>query len=346
MDTFDKAMIHTKCGTATFEDGSDHYCPKCAVWVDLADLSTEGFINKTSGGLPWANYPCTCQLDGIGEACPVHGDVRIKSGRLEIVSRERISEELLKGFEQAQKPEVYFDLLMESGVLPKLIPEFALTNQVIHDSRGAHYGESVRQHLHDVISRLRDYSSLRYLDQGYSNLKWKREIRLAAMLHDIGKVVTVQQIDGKTRFIGHELAGAKIVRERLTALRFSNALVNYIATLITYHMDINDLRGQSEHTVKRNLAKLFISLGEDPIIFDLLDLCEADTKEDLTTMRKILSTFDKPALIRGRDVIQYEPRFRSKILKQMRYLQLYQNLDETYLRKILAGEAHNIVHNN
>jgi poly(A) polymerase len=62
-------------------------------------------------------------------------------------------------------------------------------------------------------------------------------VRLAALLHDIGKPKTRRfQPDGAVTFHHHDVVGAKLARKRLRTLRFSNDLVDQVCTLIELHL--------------------------------------------------------------------------------------------------------------
>ena len=73
------------------------------------------------------------------------------------------------------------------------------------------------------------------------------EVQIAALLHDIGKnEKTYDTVDGKQRFIGHELLGSKIAKRRLENLKFSSNEINKISFLIEHHMDVYKLEGKCE----------------------------------------------------------------------------------------------------
>src|SRR5690606_24883592 len=62
-------------------------------------------------------------------------------------------------------------------------------------------------------------------------------IRLAALLHDIGKPRTRKFVDGGTvTFHHHDVVGAKMARKRLTALRYSNDVIEQVAILVELHL--------------------------------------------------------------------------------------------------------------
>src|SRR5207245_9768304 len=71
-------------------------------------------------------------------------------------------------------------------------------------------------------------------------------LRLAALLHDVGKPATRRhESRGRVSFHHHEVVGAKLVRKRLTALRYPKDVVEPLARLTFLHLRIlGTLRGE------------------------------------------------------------------------------------------------------
>jgi tRNA nucleotidyltransferase (CCA-adding enzyme) len=130
------------------------------------------------------------------------------------VSGERVADELTKLLTRARRPSVGLEIMRETGVLEHLLPELA-------------EGVGVAQnqwHAYDVWNH-----ALATVDAA------PREdlvLRLAALLHDVGKPRTK---DGP-HFYRHEHAGAEIAREMLRRLRFSNEIVESVEHLVAQHM--------------------------------------------------------------------------------------------------------------
>jgi putative nucleotidyltransferase with HDIG domain len=264
------------------------------------------------------------------------------TNRLDIVSRERISEEILKGLEQALDPVKYFQLAYRSGILGAVIEEFrpsadhASYATILHDSRGTHHNESLYEHTAEALGRL----------QATGTGKQIAKQRLTVILHDIGKIYTQAVTpDGKIRYVDHEKVGADLVRKYLHNLKFSNDVVNYVSKLVANHMYVNNLRHHSNRTRRKGLARLYINLHEDAAFMqDLITICEADTGEDFTDFRQLIDGFEmQPRIIKGADVEIYEPRIRGKLIDQMRFIQFTQNLNMAKLHQLVYGEAKNIL---
>lgn len=78
------------------------------------------------------------------------------------------------------------------------------------------------------------------------------EVQISALLHDIGKnEKTYDTVDGKQRFIGHELLGSKIAKRRLENLKFSSNEINKISFLIEHHMDVYKLEDASDKSLRK-----------------------------------------------------------------------------------------------
>ena len=96
-------------------------------------------------------------------------------------------------------------------------------------------------------------------------------LRLAALLHDIGKPATRRITDEGVAFHHHEVVGARMARERLTALRYPHALIDDVATLIELHLRFHGYgEGWSDAAVRRYVR------DAGPLLDDLNQLTRAD----------------------------------------------------------------------
>jgi poly(A) polymerase len=148
------------------------------------------------------------------------------AGRLEIVSAERVRDELDKLVTGAH-PVAGLRLLVDSGLAEQMLPELPA---LILERDEHHRHKDVYEH------------SLTVLEQAIA-LEGRLEhqpdlvIRLAALLHDIGKPRTRRFAEGGTvTFHHHDVVGAKLVRKRLRALRYSNDVIDQVATLVELHL--------------------------------------------------------------------------------------------------------------
>ena len=136
----------------------------------------------------------------------------------EKVSVERIRDEIMKMLE-ADIPSIGLEYLRQSGLMEQCLPEVA-----------ACYGvEQNKYHMFDVY-----YHSLYSCDSAPQD---KPLLRLAALLHDIGKVPTRRMgDDGEYTFYNHEVVGARMTRKLMRRLKFSNEQVQTVTNLISNHM--------------------------------------------------------------------------------------------------------------
>jgi poly(A) polymerase len=148
------------------------------------------------------------------------------AARLEIVSVERITDELTK-LMLAADPAYGVDLLVGSGVADIVLPEVSKLRMEVDEH---HRHKDVYAHSLTVLRQAID------LEPRYG-LQSDLVVRLAALLHDIGKPRTRTNLPGgKVAFHHHEVVGAKMTRKRLTALRFPNHVIDDVSKLVELHL--------------------------------------------------------------------------------------------------------------
>jgi poly(A) polymerase len=156
----------------------------------------------------------------------VQAAMREMASRLSIVSAERITDELTK-LMLTPMPEVGLDLLVRTGVAKVILPELPALRMEVDEH---HRHKDVYTHSLIVLRQAID------LEPRYG-LGPDLVLRLAAILHDIGKPGTRSLLPGgKVAFHHHEVVGAKLVRKRLTELRFPNEVVADVSKLVELHL--------------------------------------------------------------------------------------------------------------
>jgi poly(A) polymerase len=143
--------------------------------------------------------------------------------RLEIVSAERVRDELNKLLLSAH-PRKGLGLLVDTGLAGHVLPELPA---LMLESDEHHRHKDVYEH------------SLTVLDQAIALEEDGPDLvlRLAALLHDIGKPRTRRfEKDGRVSFHHHEVVGAKMTKKRMTALKYSNELVRDVSRLVELHL--------------------------------------------------------------------------------------------------------------
>ncbi|MGV4930265.1 CCA tRNA nucleotidyltransferase [Streptomyces sp. BHT-5-2] len=143
--------------------------------------------------------------------------------RIEIVSAERVRDELNKLL-LAPNPRKGLRLLVESGIAGRVLPELPALRL---ESDEHHRHKDVYEHSLTVLEQAIDLE-----DDGPDLV-----LRLAALLHDIGKPKTRRfEQDGRVSFHHHEVVGAKMTKKRMTALKYSNDLIKDVARLVELHL--------------------------------------------------------------------------------------------------------------
>ena len=153
--------------------------------------------------------------------------VAIKSmaTRLEIISFERIRDEFIKIL-MSPSPRIGITVLVETGLTDYFLPEVPKLKLEIDEH---HHHKDVYEHSLTVLEQAIGLESR--LDG--PNLT----LRLAALLHDIGKPKTKQLIaGGGVSFHHHEVVGARMCKERMKKLRFDNHMIEDVSQLVFLHL--------------------------------------------------------------------------------------------------------------
>ncbi len=151
--------------------------------------------------------------------------IKTMKERLTIVSAERIREEFVKTLMSAD-PRRGLILMVESGLCEYFLPELPMLRLEIDEH---HRHKDVYDHSLIVLEQ-----AIEMEDRlGGPNLT----IRLAALLHDIGKPKTRALIEGGgVSFHHHEVVGSKMTKKRLKELRFDRQTIDDVSTLVALHL--------------------------------------------------------------------------------------------------------------
>ncbi len=172
--------------------------------------------------------------------------VRAMHERLAIVSVERVRDELDKLLVVA-RPSSGLAFLVETGLGGELLPELpalGLEQDPIHRHK-------------DVLAH-----TLAVVDKTSPD----RQLRLAALLHDIGKPRTRAFGPGGVTFHHHEMVGARMARDRMRALRYGNDDIEVVTRLVELHLRFHTYRlGWTDKAVRRyvrDAGPLLVQLNE------------------------------------------------------------------------------------
>jgi poly(A) polymerase len=121
------------------------------------------------------------------------------------------------------------ELLVDSGLADHVLPEVPALRLEVDEH---HHHKDVYQHSLTVLEQAIGYEKERHPGSPPDVI-----LRLAALLHDIGKPATRRfEPGGVVSFYHHDVVGAKLAKKRLTALRFDKATVDSVARLIELHL--------------------------------------------------------------------------------------------------------------
>ncbi len=149
--------------------------------------------------------------------------IKEKGGLLKMISQERIRDELVKMI-MSEHPDKGFEKMREAGILTYVLPEL---------EEGYGVGQN-KHHIYTVWEH-----NIRALMHAVDK-NWPLEIRLASLLHDVGKPRTKVGEGPDSTFYGHEMASAKMAAKVLTRLKFPNKFSEKVLKLVRWHLFFSD----------------------------------------------------------------------------------------------------------
>ena len=184
--------------------------------------------------------------------------IRAHVGRLEIVSAERVRDEVCKLL-VVDDPSAGLWFLVDTGIADLVLPELPAM-RVEQDP--IHRHKDVLAHTIAVVAKTRPGLL----------------VRMAALLHDVGKPKTRSIGPRGVSFHHHEVVGARMARDRLRALRFPNEQVDDISQLVYLHLRFH---GYGDDVWSDSAVRRYVR-DAGPLLDDLNELtrCDCTTRNE------------------------------------------------------------------
>lgn len=240
--------------------------------------------------------------------------------RISIISAERVRDEFIK-IMMSPNPRIGITVLVDTGLADIVLPEIPKLRLEVDEH---HHHKDVYEHSITVLEQ-----AIELEDRlGAPNLV----IRLAALLHDIGKPKTRAFIEGGgVSFHHHEVVGARLAKKRLQALRFDNDTIDAVELLTALHLRFHGY-GEGEWTDSA-VRRYVRDAGE--LITHLHVLTRADcTTRNKTKAARLSATYDS---LEKRIEVLMEQEELSKIRPELDGAQVMQLLNLKPSREV--GEA-------
>lgn len=207
--------------------------------------------------------------------------MRRNRNRLQILTRERIAEELNKML-VVRKPSKAFRLMDEAGLLDLILPSLtALKGVNVMDGKGH------KDNFDHTLQVLDNVAELEMESRPEPNV-W---LRWAALLHDVGKART-RRYDPSVgwTFHGHEVVGGRMVPKIFASLKLpQNEKMDYVRKLVELHL--RPIALVTEEVTDSAVRRLLFEAGDD--IDDLMILCHGDiTSKNLRKVERLHANFE------------------------------------------------------
>ncbi len=182
--------------------------------------------------------------------------IKSKANLLKMIAHERIRDELIKMIE-SDNAEKGIILMQDLGLLKIVLPE-------------VEEGVGVAQNKHHIYTVFEhSVKSLGFA----ARYKFNTFVRVASLLHDIGKPRTKVGSGGEASFHNHEYIGSKMAARALERLKFPKDFIEKVYTLVRYHMFYYNVGEVTERSVRRLVKKV----GPENMA-ELLEVRQAERK--------------------------------------------------------------------
>jgi len=177
-----------------------------------------------------------------------------KSNLLKLIAKERIRDEFTKMI-MSPKPSLGIEFLKKYEILKFFFPEM---------EEGFEVGQN-KHHIYTVWEH-----NLKALDHAASE-RWPLVVRMAALLHDIGKPRSKRGNGHDSTFYGHEIIGAKMALQILSRLKYPKEFIEKVSKLVRFHLFYYNVDEVTESSVRRLISKVGSEDMEDLIRVRICD---------------------------------------------------------------------------
>ena len=250
--------------------------------------------------------------------------------------KERIEGELKKALLKAERPSLFFEVLREMDQLDLWFPELkaliGIKQNPVYHAEGDVWTHTMM--VLDEAAKLRGRAQNPY---------W---FMLSALVHDFGKAVSTEAVDGTIHAYQHEIEGLPLAEAFLRRVTSENKLISYVLNMTELHMKPNTMARVG--SAVKNTNKLFdqaidpegliaLALADDR--GRILETPAADTEDFLLQRLEIFKELMAKPCVLGRDLIEagIQPgKDFTKILDYAHKLRLAGIPKENALKQVLA----------
>lgn len=190
----------------------------------IRHIDPETFVEDPLRVLRAAQFAARFEFDIAPETVEL-----CRSIDLSALSKERVEEELKKALLKADKPSIFFEVLREMGQLDVWFPELksliGLEQDPVYHPEG-----DVWVHTMEVIDRAANYRD---------NASDSFSYMLLALTHDLGKIVTTAEKDGRIHAYEHETEGMPLVESFVGRITNEKDVLSYVRNMVPLHMKPN-----------------------------------------------------------------------------------------------------------
>ncbi len=165
--------------------------------------------------------------------------IKKNSSLIGFIAKERIGSEMQKMF-YGNFSYKGIEIMKDTGLLQSILPEVFSGVDVLQN----------KHHKYDVYKH--NLYSLQWADENQYNFN----IKVAALLHDVGKPQTKQGEGINSTFYSHEIVGASMAYKICHRLMWDNSLCKKISLLVRYHMFYYEIDEVTERSVRRIISKI------------------------------------------------------------------------------------------